>query len=238
MAGERPILIIDDDDALRATLVEQLRIESEFSVEQAGSIQEAGHKLNGNGARFDALILDVTLPDGDGRDFCSELRRQGRRMPIIMLTGSDDEADVVRGLDAGANDYVAKPFRIAELLARLRAQMRIFENSEDAVFTIGPYTFRPSAKLLQEAVRNRRIRLTEKEAAILKFLYRAGMRPVARQVLLNEVWGYNAAVTTHTLETHIYRLRQKIEPDPSNARLLVTEGGGYRLDPQGVPPVS
>ena len=233
MAGERPILIIDDDDALRATLVEQLQIESEFSVEEAGSIQEAGQKIGSNGARFDALILDVTLPDGDGRDLCADLRRQGRRMPIIMLTGSDDEADVVRGLDAGANDYVAKPFRIAELLARLRAQMRIFENSEDAVFTIGPYTFRPSAKLLQEAVRNRRIRLTEKEAAILKFLYRAGTRPVPRQVLLNEVWGYNAAVTTHTLETHIYRLRQKIEPDPAKACLLVTEGGGYRLNPEG-----
>ena len=233
MAGERPILVIDDDDSLRGTLVEQLQIESEFSVEQAASIHEAGEMIGSNGARFDALILDVTLPDGDGRDYCADLRKQGRRMPIIMLTGSDDEADVVRGLDAGANDYVAKPFRIAELLARLRAQMRIFENSEDAVFTIGPYTFRPSAKLLQEAVRNRRIRLTEKEAAILKFLYRAGTRPVPRQVLLNEVWGYNAAVTTHTLETHIYRLRQKIEPDPANACLLVTEGGGYRLDPEG-----
>ena len=231
MAGERPILIIDDDDALRATLVEQLQIESEFAVEQAASIEEAGHKLSGSGARYDALILDVALPDGDGRDLCADLRRQGRRMPIIMLTGSDDEADVVRGLDAGANDYVAKPFRIAELLARLRAQMRIFENSEDAVFTIGPYTFRPSAKLLQEAARNRRIRLTEKEAAILKFLYRSGVRPVPRQVLLNEVWGYNAAGTTHTLETHIYRLRQKIEPEPANSRLLITEAGGYRLSP-------
>jgi DNA-binding response OmpR family regulator len=233
MAGERPILVIDDDEALRAALAEQLQLESEFSVEQAASVQEAAEKIGSNGARYDALILDVTLPDGDGRDFCAELRRQGRRMPIIMLTGSDDESDVVRGLDAGANDYVAKPFRIAELLARLRAQMRIFENSEDAVFTIGPYTFRPSAKLLQEPARNRRIRLTEKEAAILKFLYRAGTRPVPRQVLLNEVWGYNAAVTTHTLETHIYRLRQKIEPDPANACLLVTEGGGYRLDPEG-----
>jgi len=233
MAGERPILIVDDDDALRETLVEQLQVDGEFTVEQAGTIAEATTKVGDAGARFDALILDVSLPDGDGRDLCAELRRQGRRMPIIMLTGSDDEADVVRGLDAGANDYVAKPFRIAELLARLRAQMRIFENSEDAVFSIGPYTFRPSAKLLQEATRNRRIRLTEKEAAILKFLYRAGTRPVPRQVLLNEVWGYNAAVTTHTLETHIYRLRQKIEPDPANACLLVTEGGGYRLDPAG-----
>ena len=233
MAGERPILIVDDDDALRATLIEQLQVDGEFQAIEAGSIADAGGMLDGSGSRFDAVILDVGLPDGDGRDFCADLRRRGMRMPIIMLTGSDDEADVVRGLDAGANDYVAKPFRIAELLARLRAQMRIFENSEDAVFTIGPYTFRPSAKLLQEAVRNRRIRLTEKEAAILKFLYRAGTRPVPRQVLLNEVWGYNAAVTTHTLETHIYRLRQKIEPDPANACLLVTEGGGYRLDPLG-----
>ena len=163
-----------------------------------------------------------------------KLRKLGLRMPVIMLTGADAEADIVRGLDAGANDYIAKPFRLNELLARLRAQLRVFDNSEDAVFTIGPYSFRPSAKLLLEGSRNRKIRLTEKEAAILKFLYRAAGRPVPRQVLLNEVWGYNAAVTTHTLETHIYRLRQKVEPDPTMARLLLTEGGGYRLDPSPV----
>ncbi|MCH4091483.1 response regulator transcription factor [Acetobacter sp.] len=238
MSGARPILIVDDDQTLRQMLVEQLQVEGEFQSVEADSVAAAWEALKSPDARFDAIILDVTLPDGDGRDFCVELRREGLRMPIVMLTGSDDEADIVRGLDAGANDYVAKPFRIAELLARLRAQLRIFENSEDAVFTVGPYTFRPSAKLLVETTRNKRIRLTEKEAAILKFLYRAGTRPVPRQVLLNEVWGYNAAVTTHTLETHIYRLRQKIEPDPSNATLLITEGGGYRLDPEaGVPAV-
>ncbi|MFS8369689.1 response regulator transcription factor [Acetobacter indonesiensis] len=229
MTGARPILVVDDDRILRQTLVEQLQLDGEFIVQEASSLAEAREKLKAPDSRFDAILLDVTLPDGDGRDFCAELRKEGLRMPIIMLTGSDDEADIVRGLDAGANDYVAKPFRIAELLARLRAQLRLFENSEDAVFTIGPYTFRPSAKLLQEPQKNRRIRLTEKETAILKFLYRAGTRPVPRQVLLNEVWGYNAAVTTHTLETHIYRLRQKIEPDPANASLLITEGGGYRL---------
>ena len=234
MGNERPILIVDDDMALRQTLVEQLQINREFTAAEAGTMSAAQAMFGKDGARFDAVILDVGLPDGDGRDLCAALRKQGQRMPIIMLTGSDDEADVVRGLDAGANDYIAKPFRLAELLARLRAQLRIHENSEDAVFTIGPYVFRPSAKLLEEASRKRRIRLTEKEAAILKFLYRSGTRPVARQILLNEVWGYNAAVTTHTLETHIYRLRQKIEPDPGNARLLVTEGGGYRLDPTGV----
>ncbi|BCK75735.1 DNA-binding response regulator mtrA [Acetobacter aceti NRIC 0242] len=238
MSGARPILIVDDDQTLRQMLVEQLQVEGEFQAVEADSVAAAWEALKAPDARFDAIILDVTLPDGDGRDFCVELRRAGLRMPIVMLTGSDDEADIVRGLDAGANDYVAKPFRIAELLARLRAQLRIFENSEDAVFTVGPYTFRPSAKLLVETTRNKRIRLTEKEAAILKFLYRAGTRPVPRQVLLNEVWGYNAAVTTHTLETHIYRLRQKIEPDPSNATLLITEGGGYRLDPEAGVPVA
>lgn len=232
MTGARPILVVDDDQILRQTLVEQLQLDGEFAVKEAASLAEAREKLKAPDSRFDAVLLDVTLSDGDGRDFCAELRKDGFRMPIIMLTGSDNEADIVRGLDAGANDYVAKPFRIAELLARLRAQLRLFENSEDAVFSIGPYTFRPSAKLLQEPVKNKRIRLTEKETAILKFLYRAGTRPVPRQVLLNEVWGYNAAVTTHTLETHIYRLRQKIEPDPTNASLLITEGGGYRLNPE------
>jgi DNA-binding response OmpR family regulator len=232
MTGSRPVLIVDDDQTLGQMLVEQLQVDGEFHPVLVGSVAAASAALEQPDARFDAVILDVTLPDGDGRDFCADLRRGGARMPILILTGSDEEADVVRGLDAGANDYVAKPFRIAELLARLRAQLRIFENSEDAVFTVGPYTFRPSAKLLHEPVRNRRIRLTEKESAILKFLYRAGTRPVPRQVLLNEVWGYNAAVTTHTLETHIYRLRQKIEPDPANTTLLLTEGGGYRLNPE------
>jgi DNA-binding response OmpR family regulator len=233
MNGERPILLVDDDEVLREELASQLAVDGEFLVIEAGTVREAEAKIIAGEPRFDALILDVSLPDGDGRDLCANLRKQGVRLPIIMLTGSDEEADVVRGLDSGANDYVGKPFRLNELLARLRAQLRSFENSEDAVYTVGPYNFRPSAKVLHEPQRNRRIRLTEKEAAILKFLYRAGSKPVARQILLNEVWGYNAAVTTHTLETHIYRLRQKIEPDPANATLLITEGGGYRLLPSG-----
>jgi DNA-binding response OmpR family regulator len=231
MVTPRPILIVEDDAALRATLLEQVALDGDFIVDEAASAQEAEAKLSATNARYDAILLDIGLPDADGRDFCAKLRRDGRRMPIIMLTGADAEADIVRGLDAGANDYIAKPFRLSELLARVRAQLRVFDNSEDAVFTIGPYMFRPSAKLLLEPARNRKVRLTDKESAILKFLYRAGGKPVPRQILLNEVWGYNSAVTTHTLETHIYRLRQKIEPEPSQARLLLTEGGGYKLDP-------
>jgi DNA-binding response OmpR family regulator len=231
MAGPRPLLIVDDDAALRQTLAEQLSLDGEFAPAEAENATEAEQLLTAAEARFDAVLLDIGLPDGDGRELCARLRKQGLKIPIIMLTGADAEQDVVRGLDAGANDYIAKPFRLNELLARLRAQLRVFDNSEDAVFTIGPYMFRPSAKLLLEPARSRKIRLTDKESSILKYLYRAGGKPVPRQVLLNEVWGYNSAVTTHTLETHIYRLRQKIEPDPTNARLLLTEGGGYKLDP-------
>jgi DNA-binding response OmpR family regulator len=235
MSTPRPILIIEDDAALRATLAEQLALDGSFAAAEAESAAEAETKLAAEGARFDAILLDVGLPDGDGRDLCAKLRRDGLRMPVIMLTGADAEQDVVRGLDAGANDYIAKPFRAGELLARVRAQLRVFDNSEDAVFTIGPFLFRPAAKLLLETARSRKVRLTDKECLILKYLYRAAGKPVPRQVLLHEVWGYSSAVATHTLETHIYRLRQKLEADPSAPRLLLTEDRGYRLDPKPGP---
>jgi DNA-binding response OmpR family regulator len=151
----------------------------------AGSERGQEAMLTAADARYDAVLLDIGLPDGDGRDLCARLRKHGLKVPIIMLTGADAEQDVVRGLDAGANDYIAKPFRLNELLARVRAQLRVFDNSEDAVFLVGPYVFRPAAKLLLEQAKNRKVRLTEKEAAILKFLYRNGGKPVGRQVLLN-----------------------------------------------------
>jgi DNA-binding response OmpR family regulator len=166
----------------------------------------------------------------DGREACKLLRKNGFKGPIVMLTGQASDSDTILGLESGANDYVTKPFKFAVLLARIRAQLRQHEQSEDAVFTIGPYSFKPAAKMLLDD-NGSKIRLTEKETSILKYLYRAGEKVVSRDVLLHEVWGYNAGVTTHTLETHIYRLRQKIEKDPSNAELLVTETGGYKLVP-------
>ena len=166
----------------------------------------------------------------DGREACRLMRKGGLKAPVIMLTGADSDSDTILGLEAGANDYVTKPFRFGVLLARIRAHLRQHEQSEDAVFKVGPYTFKPSAKMLVDDA-DKKVRLTEKETAILKFLYRTGAKTVGRDVLLHEVWGYNSGVTTHTLETHIYRLRQKIERDPSNAELLVTEAGGYKLVP-------
>ncbi len=225
----RRILLVDDDTALRQSLAEQLQLHEEFEIGEAGSGAEALEKVKEQ--RYDLLLLDVGLPDFDGRELCKVIRRGGHKMPVIMLTAADTDADTILGLESGANDYITKPFRLGVLLARIRSQLRQHEQSEDAVFTIGPYSFRPSAKLLLDPESKRKIRLTEKETAILKYLYRTGDKVVPREVLLDEVWGYNAGVATHTLETHIYRLRQKIERDPSNARLLVTEPGGYRLVP-------
>lgn len=229
MSNGHRILIVDDDDMLRHALAEQLELHEEFAVSEAPTAAKALDLTKTQ--RFDAVLLDVGLPDMDGRALCRLLRRSGVRAPVLMLTGADSDADTILGLDAGANDYITKPFRLDVLLARLRAQLRQHEASEDAVFTIGPYTFRPSAKLLTDEGGKRKIRLTEKETAILKFLYRAGARSIGRDTLLNEVWGYNAGVTTHTLETHVYRLRQKIEKNPAKAEILITDGGGYRLVP-------
>jgi DNA-binding response OmpR family regulator len=227
MKDGKKILLVDDDDALRATLSEQLEVE--FDVSEARTGAEAVARATAD--LHDIIVLDVGLPDGDGRDICRQLRKSGVRTPVIMLTAADSEVDTIKGLDSGANDYVTKPFRIGVLLARIRAQLRQYERSEDAVFSIGPYSFRPSAKLLIHSDTKKKVRLTEKEASILKYLLRAGAVVIGREVLLNEVWGYNSGVTTHTLETHVYRLRQKIERDPSKAELLVTEQGGYRLIP-------
>lgn len=226
MATSKTILIIDDDDDLREALAEQLALHEEFRPVQAATATE-GLKL-GREIRAELILLDVDLPDMDGREACRLLRQSGITTPVIMLTGQDSDADTVLGLDAGANDYVTKPFRFAVLLARIRAHLRSHEQSEDAVFQIGPYEFRPATKSLTDE-KGRRVRLTEKETSILKYLFRSGGKAVSREELLTEVWGYNAGVTTHTLETHIYRLRQKIELEPGQARLLLTDAGGYRL---------
>jgi DNA-binding response OmpR family regulator len=226
--NKRRILVVDDDADLRETLVDQLKGQPEFDIVDAGTAGEALKALRESNVEL--TILDVGLPDMDGRDAVKQMRQEGFKSPVLMLTGHDTEADEIKGLDSGANDYLTKPFRFPVLLARINAALRQHDQSEDAVFTIGQYNFQPAAKML-ETSDGTKVRLTDKETSILKYLYRQGPKTITRDVLLKEVWGYNNRVTTHTLETHIYRLRQKIERDPSNARLLVTEDGGYRLVP-------
>jgi DNA-binding response OmpR family regulator len=226
MSNQKRIAIVDDDDMLRDTLKEQFSLHDEYSVTDWPNATSGIKGIKAD--PFDLVILDVNLPDMDGREACKIIRRNGYKGPVIMLTAQGSDSDVILGLDSGANDYVTKPFRFAVLLARIRSHLRQHEQSEDALFRVGPYSFKPSAKVLVTED-NKKIRLTEKETAIIKFLYRAGEQSVSRETLLADVWGYNAGVSTHTLETHIYRLRQKIERDPAHAEILVTEGGGYRL---------
>lgn len=228
MPNKCKILIVEDDAALREGLVEQLALHDEF---EATAVENGSKGLQAAKAgQVDLVIMDVGLPDLDGREAVRILRKNGFKAPVIMLTARDTDSDTILGLEAGANDYVTKPFRFAVLLARIRAQLRQHEASEDAVFTIGPYTFQPRSKILLNP-KGGKIRLTEKETAILRYLYRAGQQPVSRETLLQEVWGYNSGVTTHTLETHIYRLRQKIEKDAASPAILVTDAGGYKLVP-------
>jgi DNA-binding response OmpR family regulator len=228
MPNTRKILIVDDDPGLREALMEQLSLHEEFEAVAAenGSKGVQAAKVG----QIDLVIMDVELPDIDGREAVRILRKHGFKSPIIMLTGHDTDSDTILGFESGANDYVSKPFHFAVLLARIRAQLRQHEASEDAVFTIGPYTFRPSSKILLNPKGNK-IRLTEKETSILRYLFRAGQKSISHETLLQEVWGYKSGVTTHTLETHIYRLRQKIESDAAAPAILVTESGGYKLVP-------
>ena len=231
MNGPRHVLVVGADVALRDMLAHALENGGAFKVAEAASAAEVMARTQLRHQRLDAIIALTALVDSDVTELCGRLRRRGLRVPIIVLSDAAAEQDVVRALDAGANDYVVKPFRMAELRARLRAQIREHETSEDAVLEIGPYHFRPGRRSLHEPAANEHIRLTQKEVTILKCLYRAAGQPVSRQALLQEVWSYRAGARTHTVETHIYRLRRKIEPDPARPTIIVNEGGGYCLGP-------
>lgn len=203
------ILLADNDEVLRTSLQEQLEHEG-YDVIAVGDGESARQAL-----REAIAFAVIGLAGGDG--LATDLRNRGLGCPILLLT--DGEA-------TGPHECLPKPFRFSALLARLHG-LNTHENiGEDKAVRIGPYTFHPSAKLLQAD--GRKVRLTEKETNILKFLH-ASAGTVPREILLHEVWGYGPAVATHTLETHIYRLRKKIEQDPAKAQILLTEGGGYRL---------
>ncbi|MBN2751909.1 MAG: response regulator transcription factor [Rhodospirillaceae bacterium] len=225
MAGRR-VLIIEDDAVLCRSLSEQILAQDDFALVETAALLAEGVAI-AQAKRFDAVIVSAGISGGGGFALGRELRTSGVMWPLLILGAEEPNG---HGVMNGVFDVLAKPFRMGVLLARLRALVRVFENSDEAVLTIGPYTFQPASKHLVEDD-ERIIRLTEKEASILKYLYRAGDTMVSREVLLHEVWGYNPAVTTHTLETHVYRLRQKIEKDPSDAKILVTDSGGYRLVP-------
>ena len=216
MPSAKRVLLVDDDAILRASLAEQLVREGPYVVVEATTAAEAREAAKDG--LYALAIMDQNLPDGAGDALSRELKAQGFDTPVLLLSEPGSPPPVA--------EHIEKPFRFADLLARLNLYLSRHAANDDLPVIIGPYLFRPGAKLLTQGAR--KVRLTEKETDILKFLHAAGVT-VARETLLHEVWGYNPAVTTHTLETHIYRLRRKIEENPGQARILMTEDGGYRL---------
>jgi DNA-binding response OmpR family regulator len=221
MAPVKRIVIVDRDHSFRRLLTEQLAAQDAWTIGEAEDAEAALASAD----PVDAVLLSAEDPAAAIR----RLRDAEVRCPVILLAEAGSDGDALIGPATGANDVIVKPFRLGALLVRLRSQLELYERSQEATIAVGPYTFRPAAKTLQRGADDERIRLTEKETAILLYLHQAGGRVVSREMLLGEVWGYTAGVTTHTLETHIYRLRQKIEGDPANAEILVTDAGGYRL---------
>jgi DNA-binding response OmpR family regulator len=217
------LMIVDDDAFLRATLREQLTNEGFTEIFEATRLSEVFDQLPT--INPDLILLDVCLPDGNGIEICRKLRERGFTNPILMLTAQDAEEDIVAGLEAGANDYVVKPMRMGELLARVRSQLWQHKASDTARCSISGLSFVPANKLLKSPGDDKKVLLTEKESTILKYLYRAHPAGVSKEELLAEVWGFQNGLSTHTVETHIYRLRQKIRRLNKKPVILTTRTG-------------
>lgn len=221
--SKKHILMVDNDAALQESLSEQLQQNGEFTLYGAPGAGPALDTLATHPP--DLILLAAGLPDMPGAELCRLLRQRGLGCPIILLGGP-------AAPDCGANAWLAKPFRLSELLGQIRGLLRAVDGDAGRGVRIGRFSFIPAARRLVQLQSGASVRLTEKEAAILHYLFRAGpASAVARDELLRHVWGYNPSVSTHTLETHIYRLRQKLEENPAEARILLTEPGGYRLAP-------
>ena len=222
------VLVVDDEPQILRALRTTLR-GAGYDVETAATAAEA---LAAAAARPpDAMILDLVLPDGNGTDVCRELRTWSDA-PVIVLSAVGEERQKIAALDAGADDYVTKPFSVDELLARLRAVSRRVAPSQDPVIEIGELRIDVPERLV--TVGGRGVRLTPHEFDLLRVLAQNRGRLLTHRTLLREVWGPAYEIEAHYLHVYVSHLRRKLEPDPSSPRYLVTEpGAGYRLvDPE------
>lgn len=226
MSSSTKILLVNSDRDLSDALIYQLSLNDKYQIIESDE-DNVFTQINNNS--FNIVIINSQPSKLHGRNLTKKLRTGGFKNPIILLITQSDASNVDNKLTIEANEYIIKPFKYPALLKSIELQLRQFGKSEDTQHNVGSYIFKPNSKVLES--KNKSIRLTEKENDILKFLYQNLKTIVSREILLHEVWGYNSKVTTHTLETHIYRLRQKIEIDPANACFLITETGGYRLKP-------
>ena len=222
------ILVVEDEMLMRRTLQDLLQREG-FTVTTAGTIAEAMGEVNRRG--YDLVLLDLILPDGDGIEVCSRIRER-HRMPIVILSTRRELEDRVAGLDTGADDYIVKPFEPAEMIARVRAQLRRAQklSTSDAgdVLHAGPLVIDPH---LQDAIIDGRpVGLTQKEFQLLHFLAGRAGRAVSRELLVDELWSEDELGSEKNVAVYIRRIRQKIEKDPDAPEILLTvRGFGYRL---------
>ena len=221
------LLIVDDDDYFRKSLRQQFVTEGFHNVFDVGSV--TGLNVALKNANPDLILLDIQMPDGSGVDVCKRLRSDGFSKPIVLLTAKTFESDIIECLEAGANDYVIKPLRMGELLARIYTQLRQYKAADNVEFKLADLTFIPAKKMLHKTGCTRMQALTEKETKILQVLNRAFPVSATKDELLTEVWGMRDGLTTHTLETHIYRLRQKIW-QLTKTPIVITTENGYRLE--------
>ena len=226
MSASTKILLINNDKDLGEALAFQLTLDKKYEIVETSGETSAFSQISNNFC--DLVIVNSQSSALNGYNLIKSLRLAGFKKPIIMLINQNNNLDIADDQNRKADEYINKPFRYPVLLKSIETQLHKFKKSENTKYSIGNYIFKPKSKIL-ESNKKRSIRLTEKENNILKFLYKHIGNIVSRETLLHEVWGYNSKVTTHTLETHIYRLRQKIEDDPSKACLLITETGGYKL---------
>ena len=220
------ILLINNDKDLGEALVFQLTLVEKYQIIETNDETSALVQINDNFCEL--VIINSQSSALKKCNLTKSLRSAGYNKSIIILINRNNNLDNSDDHNHKADEYIVKPFRYPVLLKSIETQLHKFKKSENTLYNIGNYVFKPNSKTL-ETNEGRSIRLTEKENNILKFLYKNLGNTVSRETLLHEVWGYNSKVTTHTLETHIYRLRQKIEDDPSNACFLITEPGGYKL---------
>lgn len=224
---EIKILLLEDDSSLADGLCYSLK-KNGYQVETAGSIKEAVEYLQKN--LYNLLLLDVTLPDGTGFEICEMVRKRKNQVPIIFLTASDEEINVIRGLDSGGDDYITKPFKLGELLSRIHALLRragIKKEEESARLVSGDLEIDLSASKV--LFQGKKLELTGMEYRLLCLLVRAAGNTVTREVILNELWdGSGNFVDDNTLSVYIRRLREKIEVNPSQPEHLITRRGfGY-----------
>jgi len=226
VSASTKILLINNDKDLGEALAFQLPLSEKYQIIETSDETRTLTQINNNFC--DLVIINSQSSALKECNLTKSLRLAGYKKPIIMLINRNSNLDIPDDQSHKADEYIVKPFRYPVLLKSIETQLHKFKKSENTQYNIGNYVFKPNSKIL-ESNENRSIRLTEKENNILKFLYKNLGNFISREILLHEVWGYNSTVTTHTLETHIYRLRQKIEDDPSNACFLITEPGGYKL---------